>query len=476
MVSVDKYRDKVMIGLEIHGYIETKEKLFCRCRNFHDMKKIKPNTNVCEICTGMPGVKPMLPNRTAVDKIIEVALILGCKVNVVDGGKGNSDKNNKVMVFQRKHYNWPDMPTGFQKTISGAHSDFVGVNGKFEGIRITEVHLEEDPAAWNPDSGKGNYNRAGVPLMEVVTDPEFGSSGEVEDWLKKFVLTLSYIKALNKDAGIKADVNVSIKGVSDRAEIKNVNSIREIVRAIDSEIDRHVRERPRGMETRRWNSEKGITELMRSKEDQADYRFIPDPDLPALKIVRKRVDKLEKSLPESPMDKLSRIIKKHKIDKKDAGVLTGNLEIAELFESVIEDNNLDAKFVLPWITVEWFGVLNYNKKTMSDVEVKVGDFVELLGLVKSGKITPLMGKDIMRRFVPKSFSVLKEVGKMGKVGDVDELKGIVLKVVKENSKSVEDFKNGEGKALNFLVGKVMQATGKRADYVVVRKLLEGELE
>ena len=131
--------------------------------------------------------------------------------------------------------------------------------------------------------------------------------------------------------------------------------------------------------------------------------------------------------------------------------------------------------MLPWITVEWFGVLNYNKKTMSDVEVKVGDFVELLGLVKSGKITPLMGKDIMRRFVPKSFSVLKEVGKMGKVGDVDELKGIVLKVVKENSKSVEDFKNGEGKALNFLVGKVMQATGKRADYVVVRKLLEKEL-
>jgi aspartyl-tRNA(Asn)/glutamyl-tRNA(Gln) amidotransferase subunit B len=280
---------------------------------------------------------------------------------------------------------------------------------------------------------------------------------------------------LNRDAGIKADVNVSIKGLSDRVEIKNVNSIREIVRAIDSEIERHVNDKPKGMETRRWNAVEGKTELMRSKEDQADYRFIPDPDLPGLKIVSDRVGKLEKALPESPMEKLSRIIKKHKIGVKDAEVLTGNLEIAELFENVIEDEKLDPGFVLPWITGEWFGVLNYNKKTMEDVEIKVEDFVELLGLIKDGKITPLMGKDIMRRFIPKSFSALKEVGKMGKVDDSSELSKIVDKVVKENSKSVEDYKNGEGKALNFFIGQVMQATGKRADYVVVRRLLEERL-
>ena len=461
-------KDKVMIGLEIHGYIETNEKLFCRCRNFHDMKQVKPNANICPVCTGQPGSKPMLPNKVAVDKILEVALILGCKVNVVEEGSG--------MIFQRKHYSWPDMPHGFQKTISGAHSDFVGISGKFEGIGITEVHLEEDPAAWNPDSGNVDYNRAGVPLMEVVTDPDFTSSEQVEKWLKKFVLTLSYIHALNKDAGIKADVNVNINGLSVRAEIKNVNSISEIVLAIESEILRHRIEKPQKMETRRWNNETGKTELMRSKENQADYRFIPDPDLPALKVDRARVNRLLKSLPETPMEKLDKIIKKYKIGIKDAEVLTGDLAIAELFEGIISHKELDAKFVLPWITGEWFSVLNYNKKSMDEVEVRVEDFVELLKFIKTGEITSLIGKDIMRKFVPKSFSALKEVSKMGKVGNEDALEKVILNVISENSKSVLDYKTGEDKALNFLIGKVMHATGKRADYVLVRKLLLSKLK
>jgi len=455
-----------MIGLEIHGYLETKEKLFCNCKNYHDMKIIGPNTNICPVCTGQPGSKPMLPNKSAIDKIIQIGLMLNCKPNFIE------DKKN--LSFQRKHYNWPDMPHGYQKTVSGAYSIPVAENGKFLGIGITQVHLEEDPAAWNPETGQIDYNRAGAPLIEIVTEPDFTSSEQVGDWLRQLILTLSYIKALNKDAGIKADVNVNIKGVSVRAEIKNINSIREIVRAIDSELKRHEKVKPKIQETRRWNSELEITELMRSKEDQADYRFIPDPDLPSMKITKKRVKSLEKNLPESPLDKLNKIIKKYKIDKKNAEILIKNLEIAELYENVIKE--IDAKFALPWITVEWFSVLNYNKKTMDDVEVYSEHFIELLNLLRSGKITPLKAKDILRKFIPKSYSPKKEAKDGGKMDSEGELKRVIEGVLKKNEKSVNDYKSGNKNALNFLIGRVMQATGKRADYVVVRKILEEELK
>lgn len=450
------------IGLEIHGYIETKEKLFCRCKNFHDMKLIKPNINICPICVGAPGSKPMLPNKSAIDKIIGIGLMLGCKPNIFP----------KTLVFQRKHYNWPDMPYGYQKTISGAYSIPIAENGKFIGIRIREVHLEEDPAAWNPETGKIDYNRAGVPLVEIVTEPDFKTPEEVEHWLKQLVLTLSYIKALNKDAGIKSDVNVNIKGTV-RTEIKNVNSITEIVKSIISEIKRHEKEKPKNQETRRWNSTTGKTELMRSKEEAADYRFIPDPDLPVIKIGKKRVEEIRKNLPESPQEKLEKIIKKHKINPKDAEVLTLNLEIVEFFERVIE--KIDPKIVLPWIKIELLGVLNYNKKTLDEVEINPEHVIELLQLVQEGKITPLNAKDILRKFVPKSFSPKKEAESSKKITNEKQLIRIIKDIIKNNKKTVTDYKRGNKQSFNFLMGEVMKATNKQADFQIVRKILENEL-
>jgi aspartyl-tRNA(Asn)/glutamyl-tRNA(Gln) amidotransferase subunit B len=413
--------EKIMIGLEIHGYLETNEKLFCQCKNFHDMKKIKPNENVCPICTGQPGSKPMLPNNEAIKKIIQIGLMLNCKTNNIE--------EKKPWVFQRKHYNWPDMPIGYQKTISGAHSTNPVENGKFLGIGITEAHLEEDPGAWNPDLGIVDYNRAGVPLVEIVTEPDFTSAEQVETWLKQLVLTLSYIKAINKDAGIKADVNVSIKEISKRTEIKNVNSITEIVRAIKSEIERHKKEKPQHQETRRWNSQNGKTEFMRSKENSEDYRFIPDPDLPAIKITKKIVEKIKSELPESPMEKLEKVIKKHKINKTDAEVLIKNLEIVELFEKVIE--KVSPQIALPWITVEWLGVLNYNKKTMEEVELNPQHIIELLHLIEQNKITQLKGKEILRKFIPKSYSPIEEAKSSEKISDEKELKKIISKILAE---------------------------------------------
>ncbi|MBS3079756.1 Asp-tRNA(Asn)/Glu-tRNA(Gln) amidotransferase subunit GatB [Candidatus Pacearchaeota archaeon] len=456
----------IMIGLEIHGYLETKEKLFCKCKNFHDMKQIKPNTNICPICTGQPGCKPMLPNSSAINKILEIGLMLNCKPNLIE--------NNKPLIFQRKHYSWPDMPSGYQKTISGSHSTPPVEKGEFLGIRITEAHLEEDPAAWNPETGNIDYNRAGAPLVEIVTEPDFKSAEEVEQWLRQLILTLSYIKALNKDAGIKADVNVNIKGISKRTEIKNVNSITEIVKAINSEIKRHELAKPQQQETRRWNSEKNKTELMRLKEQAEDYRFIPDPDLPAIKITKSLIKKIKKSLPESPMQKLEKIIKHHKINKQDAEVLTKNLEIVELFEKVIE--KIPPQIALPWITVEWLGVLNYNKKTMDDVKINPQHIIELLKLIEQNKITPLKAKDILRKFIPTSFSPMEEAKKHESISDEKEIEKIIDNIIKNNQKSVSDYKTGEQKALNFLIGQVMQATNKRADFLTVKKILEKELK
>ncbi|MBS3093676.1 Asp-tRNA(Asn)/Glu-tRNA(Gln) amidotransferase subunit GatB [Candidatus Pacearchaeota archaeon] len=462
----EKWKDKVLIGLEIHGYIETEEKLFCRCKNFHDMKKIKPNTNVCPICTGQPGAKPMLPNKSAIDKIIEIGLILGCKINSIE--------ENKPLIFQRKHYRWPDMPYGYQKTISGAHSHHVAENGRFEGIRIREIHLEEDPAAWNPETGAIDYNRAGVPLVEIVTEPDFTNAEDVEDWLRKLVLTLSYIKALNKDAGIKADVNINIKGLTERAEIKNVNSASEIVKAIHAEVSRHIKEKPIKRETRRWNSFKNATELMRSKEEQADYRFISDPDLPMIPLTKKRIAELQKNIPETPMQKLSAIISKHKISPDDAKVLTKNLEIVEFFEEIAE--KIPPKFALPWITIEWLSVLNYNKKTMDEVSVDPKHFIELLDLLRKEVITPLKAKEILRKFVPKSFSPGNEAKKSEKIDDEKELQKIILSILDKHKNSAADYKNGEDKAFHFLMGQIMQVTQKRADFVIAKKVLEKELK
>jgi aspartyl-tRNA(Asn)/glutamyl-tRNA(Gln) amidotransferase subunit B len=454
-----------LIGLEIHGYLETKEKLFCDCKNFHDMKIVKPNTNICPVCTGAPGSKPMLPNSSAIKKILQIGLMLNCKPNLIE--------NNKPLIFQRKHYSWPDMPHGYQKTISGAYSIPVAENGKFLGIKITEVHLEEDPAAWNPETGQIDYNRAGSPLAEIVTEPDFNSSEKVETWLRQLILTLSYIKALNNDAGIKADVNVNISGVSARTEIKNVNSITEIVKAIDSELKRHEKEKPKSKETRRWNSETGKTELMRNKEEQDDYRFIPEPDLPAIKITKKRIEEIKSNLPESPQKKLEKVIKKYKISKEDAEILTKNLEIIELFEKVIE--KIPKEIALPWITVEWLGVLNHNKLTADKVDINSAHIIELLELLQKNKITPLKAKDILRKFIPKSFSPKQEAEESKIITDEPEIEKIIDEVIKNHEKSVRDYKQGEQKALNFLIGQIMQKTNKRADFQLVKKILEGKL-
>jgi aspartyl-tRNA(Asn)/glutamyl-tRNA(Gln) amidotransferase subunit B len=405
-------------------------------------------------------------NSEAVRKMVEVALVLGSRINL-------------ETVWQRKHYSWADLPKGYQTTVSGAHAKVNAEGGKFRGIKITEAHLEEDPAQWNPDTGKVNYNRSGLPLIEIVTEPEFSSAEQVVEWLKALLLSLSYVKAVRKNAGIKVDVNVSVGG--ERVEMKNLNSLEKIRKAIEYEIARQTENNAKGVvqkrETLAFDEKLGKTIKMRSKEGAADYRFIPDPDLPVLKIDKRLVEEVKKGLPEMPSVKLDRLLKKFKVGEKDARILTKNLELVEMFEALASmGDKVDVKSVnrmLPWITVELLGVLNYNKKTLEDEDVDVdpAHLAELIMAVWTGKITKLKGKQILREFIPKSFSLKEHKAEISSI-DSSAVENLCRQVIDENLKVVEEFRSGKEASLNYLIGQVMRLSERRADFKVVTEVMK----
>ncbi len=402
----------------------------------------------------------MLPNAEASKKIIAIALMLECKLS------------DAALIWQRKHYDWPDLPKGYQDTISGAYSVPVGYEGNFLGIKIREVHLEEDPAAWNPETGEIDYNRCGLPLVEIVTEPDFKSAREVREWLKKLIITLSYIKALEKDAGIKADVNVSTSG--ERVEIKNVNSFNSIMKAVEYEIARQGAEAKKGerikRETRAFDEKQGITISMREKEQAEDYRFIPDPDLPVILLQKGMTEKIKGELPESPHVKIERFVKQHKIEKDAAEVLSQSREIAEFYEAVLK-HGAEKKLASYWVTIELLRILNWNKKQLYEVQIEPEHFSELLKLVETKKITETAAKQMLNKFIPKSFPPLDRLKEAKRIESREEIEKICLEILKKNIKAAQDYKAGEEKALDFLIGKVMQATKGRADSKIAREIL-----
>lgn len=447
------------IGLEIHVYLNTEKKLFCDCDLVHGSKFVKPNTNVCPICTGKPGAKPSGINREAIIRSAQVALILGCKVN-------------ENLRFYRKHYSWPDLPKGYQDTMSGPNSNPNGVDGNFMGVGIWECHLEEDPAAWNPDTGEVDFNRSGSPLIEIVTAPDFSSSEEVVEWLKQLVVTLDYIKAIDKRAGIKVDVNVSIDG-GERVELKNINSLQNIKNAIEVEIKRQEKDLPKEKHTRRFDDKKMQTVLMRSKEDVVDYIYDVDEDLPPVVLEKEEIEKLRRELPETPQKKLERLVEKYNLSEKNAQILTKKLEIVEFFEKVVEQ--VDFKLATRYVTEELLSVLNYNKKDLDDIEIDEKHFIVLLNAIEGKKITELKAKDILRSWKEKSFDPTEEIERNSSISDGGELDVIIEKILKNNSGAVEDYLGGKKGSINFLIGKVMQETEKRADFSVVKDILEKRL-
>lgn len=452
----------VKVGLEIHGYLlmeETGKKLFCECKAEHG--EVTPNTNVCPRCTGQPGSKPMLPNKEAIDKAVEIGLMLGCKIS-------------SKLMFQRKHYSYPDLPNGYQKTMSGSYSMPIGIKGKFLGIGIQQVHLEEDPARYEPSTGKVDYNRSGIALIEIVTDPDFKSAAEVENWLKKLMTTLSYIKAIHKDAGVKADVNVNIEG-HPRVEIKNVNSFSSIVRAINEEEKRQIKvvanKEKTEQHTRAWDDEKGMTKFMRSKEHAEDYMFIPEPDLPIIDIKDDYLTKLKSKLPERPDEKIKNY-EKLGIEKENAEVLASEIILAELFEKI--SKHINPVLSANWLRREFVRIANYNQLDLDKMKITEKELIPLLKLIQTEKITEKVGQKIMNELGTKLFDVEKYVkdNKLEAVSNKGDLEKFCKEAIKENPNVITDIKSGNDKAINFLVGFVMKKTRGTASAEEVLKLLK----
>lgn len=453
---------QIKVGLEVHGYLHmnSKAKLFCDCL----VGEAPANSNTCPICTSMPGSKPMAPNKEAVDRIISIAGMLGCRIN-------------SRLLFQRKHYDWPDLPAGYQRTMSGSYSVPVGEEGSFLGIGIADVHLEEDPARWDPLSGYVDYNRSGFPLVEIVTKPDFRSSVEVREWLKKLMTTLSYIEAIDADVGVKSDVNVSISPKFERVEIKNVNSFRSIIQAIEYEVRRQEKEVNAGkaipQQTRAWDDNAGVTVFMRSKESAMDYMFIPEPDLPAVFLDEKWIGSITSKLPEKPAEKVERYIKEMKIDKTDAEVLSSDILLAERFEKVVA-KKIDPVLAARWFRRELLRVLNYNKKELEELEADEQHLAQLLKLVEEKKVTDETAKRLLERLVEKPFDVEKYVReeKLVAVTDTSLLEKYCKEAVAENKKAVDDYKAGNEKALNFIVGSVMRKSKGKATPQQVNEILK----
>ncbi len=463
---------KMKCGLEIHVQIDTKSKLFCNCStNYLDAE---PNTNVCPVCLGLPGAKPLPPNKKAVEVAIMVAKMLGCKI-VVD----------KDIYFQRKHYDYPDLPSGYQRT-----STPIGIDGEFMGIGIHEVHLEEDPGQYNPSFGIVDYNRSGTPLIEIVTKPDIKSPEEAREFLKQLMTLFRYLGCLRGEGTMRADVNISIEymGVQgNRVEVKNVNSIKGVYKVLKYELIRQKNIIKRGgevkRETRAFLESQMITKAMRSKETAEDYRYIPDPDIQPIVISEKWVKEIEEKMPETPLAKRKRFVEEYGIDEEDAKVLVSDLDMAEMFENVVKSLGVSKENVdlaVTWIRNELRRSLQYHKVDLYESRVKAEHIVELIKLIKDGVISQKIAKEIVDLLVinrgkktPKE--IVEELG-LTVIKDENALVKAVEEAIKNNPKAVEDYLSGKKEALNFLMGQVMRLTRGRAEPKRVIELLKERLD
>lgn len=447
-------------GLEIHVQLETDSKLFCDCRtNYQDAPS---NTNICYVCLNQPGAKPYPPNEDAMDGAIKIALMLGCKIA------------EDETYFMRKHYDYPDLPSGYQRT-----SIPIGYEGNLNDVRIREVHIEEDPGQYKPDLGVVDFNRSGIPLIEIVTEPDMRSPEEARNFLRELIRVLEYSGSARGEGTMRADVNISLEG-GKRAEIKNVNSIRGAYKALNYELIRQKNLLRRGVEikqeTRAFLESQMITVPMRLKEEADDYRYIPDPDLPPMLAEDEQIEGIREKMPEPPNIKTGRFIKEYGIEKEYAKVMTSELALADAFEEIAK--NVEPSFAAIWMRDELKRVLNYNKMSFNESCIKPVDIVELLEMIKDKKITPKAAKKIIEKMPENKDSPLKIAENMGLIGVSDEesvLKA-VKQVINENPQAVTDYHEGKKGAMNFLIGQVMRLTRGKADPGETSKFLKEALD
>ena len=447
-------------GLEIHVQLETDSKLFCTCHT--NYKDAPANSNICPVCLNQPGAKPYPPNKAALDGAIKIALMLGCEISP------------EVTYFQRKHYDYPDLSSGYQRT-----SIPIGDQGELNGVRIYDVHIEEDPGQYKPDLGIVDFNRSGIPLIEIVTEPDMKSPEAARKFLRELIRVLEYSGSARGEGTMRADVNISIEG-GKRAEIKNINSIKGAYKALQFEMVRQKNLLNRGIEikqeTRAFLESQMITVPMRLKEEAEDYRYIPDPDLPPMLAEKDRIETIREEMPEPSHIKTDRFVREYGISKDNAKVITSELDLADAFEEVVK--SINPEFAALWMRDELKRVIYYNKMNFKESEITPAQIVDLLQMLQDKKITAKAGKRIMEK-LPKNHEMPSQIAeKLGLTGVVDE--DIVLKAVKqvvnENPEAVSDYYEGKKNAMNFLIGQVMRITRGKADPGETHKLLEAELK
>jgi len=466
-------KEEVVVGLEVHIQLMTKAKMFCHCSTDYIGKE--PNTNTCPVCLGLPGSLPVL-NKKVLEFAIRTAVALNCRIN-------------QVSRFHRKNYFYPDLPKAYQ--IS-QYDTPLGINGYMEislpeskekrRIGITRVHIEEDAGKLvhegNIDSSSYSlvdYNRCGIPLAEIVTEPDFRSPEEARIFLVKLRSIVQHLGVCDgnmEEGSMRCDANISLRdaktsALGTKAEIKNMNSFKAVKKALQFEVNRQKKLLAEGekivQETRHWDESKNVTVLMRSKEEAHDYRYFPEPDLLPIKVDVKMIDKIRKCLPELPEARRERFIKNYQIPEYDAEILTSCKAIGDYYESATSIYK-NSKTLGNWIMGELMRFLNEEKIEIEKSPIPPENLVEMLKLIDKGVISGKMAKEVFEKMFKTgrdASQIVKESG-ITQITDENELFKVIDNVIKENPKSIDDFNEGKEKALNFLVGQVMRYTKGRA--------------
>jgi aspartyl-tRNA(Asn)/glutamyl-tRNA(Gln) amidotransferase subunit B len=475
---------EAVIGLEVHVQLLTETKMFCRCPNRFGAA---PNTLVCPVCLGYPGTLPV-PNRRAVDLAAKLALALGCEVH-------------PTSVFARKNYFYPDLPKGYQISQFDrplAEGGLLPLSQHDKSVRIERLHLEEDAGKLLHEAPGGgalpgeslvDFNRCGVPLVEIVSRPGMSSAAEAQDYLQTLHQLLLYTRTSDgnmEEGSLRCDANVSVRRrgetkLGTKTEIKNVNSFRNVARAIEHEIGRQIEVIEAGgrveQETRGFDADSGKTRLMRSKEEAHDYRYFPDPDLPPLVLTRERIGELRAELPELPWQRRARLAAQYGLPAADAQVLAAARELADYYEAAAAALPSNPKGIANWVMGEVLRDVKERRVELAGT-IPPAHLAALVGMVDQGRISNSAAKEVFAAVCPTGEEPAAAVERLGlaQVSDESQIERWIEEVIERNPGQVHQYRAGKVQVLGFLVGQVMKLSGGRAEPKAVQQLLRRALE
>lgn len=474
---------ETVIGLEIHAELKTNTKIFCSCSTEFGAK---PNENTCPICLGIPGTLPVL-NEEVVNLAIKAGRAVNCTIN----------NYNKM---DRKNYFYPDLTKNYQTSqydlpmcING-RVDF-NYEGKEVSVRINRIHIEEDAGKLvhldDEPVSLIDYNRAGVPLVEIVTEPDLRSPEEAAAFMRELKGILEYAEISDcrmEQGSIRCDANISIRPYGQeeygtKVEIKNINSFREVQKALEKEEKRQKELYQYGeqykikQETRRWDAGKGKTLPMRSKEEAHDYRYFPEPDLTPIIISNEKIEKLERLLPEMPIEKRARFVSEYGLSEKDASIIIGSKALAKFYEDVVKEGG-NPKTASNYILGDLLRLLNANNMEAEEIKISPKNLVDLFKIIEEGKISNTAGKEVFKEMFENDRPVLDIIEEKGlsQISCSNEIEKLVDEVLSNNPKSIEDYKSGKTQAIGFLMGQVMKASKGKANPPVAKVMIEEKLK